>query len=176
MYSGPDQHPGLGPFPRDPGCPIQSGTWNGPRPHLRQRYPGHPLGTRTLSIARISTASSSWSDSAGTSEATSSFKRRPPSTPYSSQISSSVEKVGNRGRLHRSRWHHPHRDTEPTRPSPIGNKTRDRAKQGQKRSPQIRHRHRREDPRLLPLQDPDASTHKVSSAAFTTTKTLSTHR
>jgi len=46
---------------------------------------------------------------------------------------------------------------------PIRHKTRDWAKTSYKRSARPRDRLRREDPRLLPLQDPDASTHKACS-------------
>jgi len=42
-YGGPYPHPGMGPTRRDPGFSIWGGTWNGHRPHLRQRRTEHPL-------------------------------------------------------------------------------------------------------------------------------------
>jgi hypothetical protein len=61
---------------------------------------------------------------------------------------------------HRSRRHHPQQDSTEPRQSLLRRKTGCRTKPSPERLHQPRHRLRREEPRLLLLQVPDAEAHK----------------
>ena len=86
MNGGPDPHPGLDTTPRNQAKSPSSGrdTAQPQTSFTPEEYQPPRRQTQALLIARSATSSSSKSDSARTSDATSGFKKKTPSTPHSS--------------------------------------------------------------------------------------------